>query len=62
MKKILILAAIASGLFLVSCTADTDSIEPIENINVNQGFDENSYLKEGDSLTEGEPYIKKDRD
>lgn len=62
MKKFLTLAAIASGLFLVSCTADTDTIEPAQNLNVNQNFEESAYLKTGDSLTEGEPYIKKDKD
>ena len=68
MKKFLTLAAIASGLFLVSCTAETESIEPIQNLEVNQNIDEASFLREGDSIGdntgigEGEPIIKKDRD
>ncbi len=68
MKKFLTLAAIASGLFLVSCTAETESIEPIQNLEVNQNIDESSFLREGDSIgnttdpNEGEPVIKKDRD
>ncbi|MFC4740737.1 hypothetical protein ACFO3U_12110 [Flavobacterium ponti] len=68
MKKFLTLAAIASGLFLVSCTAETESIEPIQNSELNQNIDESSFLREGDSLgsntnpNEGEPVIKKDRD
>lgn len=68
MKKFLTLAAIASGLFLVSCTAETESIEPIQNIEVNQDIDETLFFRGGDSIgnttdpNEGEPVIKKDRD
>jgi hypothetical protein len=74
MKKFLTLAAIASGLFLVSCTAETDSIEPTQNlefnqkIELNQNMDESILFRDVDSLdntantTEGEPYIKKDKD
>lgn len=68
MKKILTLAAIASGLFLVSCTAETESIEPIQNLEINQDIDESLFSRGGDSIgnttnpNEGEPVIKKDRD
>lgn len=69
MKKFLTLAAIASGLFIVSCTAETESIEPTQNLKVNQNIDESIFAREGDTLrdsstttVEGEPYIKKDRD
>jgi hypothetical protein len=69
MKKFLTLAAIVSGFFVVSCTAETDSIEPNQNLKVNQNIDENIFAKEGDSISdtntttvEGEPYIKKDKD
>ena len=68
MKKFLTLAAIASGLFLVSCTAETESIEPIQNIEVNQDIDEALFSRGGDSIgsttdfNEGEPVIKKDKD
>jgi len=68
MKKILTLAAIASGLFLVSCTAETESIEPIQNLEINQDIDESLFYRGGDSIgsttdpNEGEPVIKKDKD
>lgn len=74
MKKFITLAAIASGLFIVSCTAETDSIEPTQNlefnqkIELNQNMNESILFRDGDSLdntantTEGEPYIKKDKD
>lgn len=74
MKKFLTLAAIASGLFLVSCTAETDSIEPTQNLEfnqkteLNQNMDESILFRDVDSLdntantAEGEPYIKKDKD
>jgi hypothetical protein len=69
MKKFLTLAAILSGFFIVSCTAETESIEPIQNLKVNQNIDESIFAREGDSLndanntpTDGEPYIKKDKD
>tara|TARA_R110000850_G_scaffold115256_2_gene230416 strand:- start:14514 stop:14777 length:264 start_codon:yes stop_codon:yes gene_type:complete len=68
MKKFLTLAVIASGLFIVSCTAETESIEPIQNLKVSQNIDDSSFAREGDSIgdttgtSEGEPYIKKDKD
>lgn len=52
MKKLLFMAIIATGLSLVSCTAETESIEPIQN----QGIEDDP------SVVEGEPYIKKDKD
>ena len=63
MKTYLTIAAIASCLFLVSCTADTESIEPTQNFNAKQTVDQPSFLKDGDSAKisveviqlEGEP-------
>ena len=68
MKKFLSLAAIASVLFLVSCTAETDTIEPVQNIKTDQNFEESYSSRENDSIgdstspSEGQPYIKKDKD
>jgi hypothetical protein len=69
MKKFLTLAFIASAFFIVSCTAETESIEPTQNLKVNQNIEESIFAKEGDSINdtntttvEGEPYIKKDKD
>jgi hypothetical protein len=63
MKTFLTIAAIASCLFLVSCTAETESLEPTQNIKINQNVDQSLFLKVVDSTTyEGEPVIKKDRD
>lgn len=52
MKKLLFMAIIATGLSFVSCTAETESIEPIQNENID----------DDPSVVEGEPYIKKDKD
>lgn len=52
MKKLLFMAIIATGLSFVSCTAETESIEPIQNENI----------EDDPSVVEGEPYIKKDKD
>lgn len=52
MKKLLFMAIIATGLSLVSCTAETESIEPIQNENIDGN----------PAVVEGEPYIKKDKD
>lgn len=63
MKTFLTIAAIASCLFLVSCTAETESLEPTQNIKINQNVDQSLFLKVVDSTTyEGEPVIKKDKD
>lgn len=64
MKTYLTIAAIASCLFLVSCTADTESIEPTQNFNAKQTVDQSVFLKDGDSiipstnLLEGDPFIE----
>ena len=68
MKKFLSLAAIASTLFIVSCTAETDTIDPVQNSKADQNFEESYSSRENDSLgdstnpLEGQPYIKKDKD
>jgi|GEM_PF-2252100 len=68
MKTYLTIAAIASCLFLVSCTADTESIEPTQNFNAKQTVDQSSFLKDGDSiipsanLLDGEPVQTREKD
>lgn len=68
MKTYLTIVAIASCLFLVSCTADTESIEPTQNLNGKQTVDQSAFLKDGDSiipstnLLDGEPHKDKDKD
>ena len=68
MKKLLFMAIMATGLSFVSCTAETESIEPIQNLEINQDVDENLLYRVADSIgnstdpNEGEPIIKKDRD
>lgn len=63
MKTFLTIAAVVSCLFIVSCTAETESLEPTQNIKVNESFDTSLLLRDADStMYEGEPIIKKDRD
>lgn len=58
MKTYLTIVAVAFCLFLVSCTAETESIEPTQNFNAKQTVDQSAFLKDGDSAKINEEIIQ----